>query len=129
MFNKTKLIKLMEENGLSLADVAKLCGVPYSTLRDLYTGKNKNPLANTLKKIAKGLNIDSDYFVDDDMDDLRSETLNDLEKTNTTIDKLIETGLIKDDNIDDNISQFLLSTLKDEIKQKLKRKEQKQKWK
>ena len=71
MFNKEKLIKLMEEKNLKLIDVSKLCGIAYSTLRDLYTGKNKNPLANTLKKMAEGLGVDSDYFID--LDSIKTE--------------------------------------------------------
>lgn len=66
MFVREKLIELMNERNLNLSQVSKMCGIAYSTLRDLYTGKNKNPLANTLKKLSQGLNIDSDYFIGED---------------------------------------------------------------
>lgn len=67
MFIKEKLIRLMEERNLNLAQVSKMCNIAYSTLRDLYTGKNKNPLANTLKKLSDGLNVDADYFIEEEI--------------------------------------------------------------
>lgn len=58
-----------------------MCDIAYSTLRDLYTGKNKNPLANTLKKMAKGLGMEADYFID-------LEPIND--EMDATMNKIIE---------------------------------------
>lgn len=121
MFNKNKLISLMNEKGLTLSDVSKICGIAYSTLRDLYTGKNKNPLANTLSKMARGLNINADYFVDDEIEIELPKSSN-LETTNMIIEQLIQNGLIKDDNIDENTAQLLLGALKAEINIKLNKK-------
>jgi len=69
----------MDERRLNLTDVSKLCGIAYSTLRDLYTGKNKNPLANTLKKMAKGFEVEADYFIDlESIDDNIEENMEEI---------------------------------------------------
>lgn len=119
MFNKEKLVKLIEEKGLNLREVSIKCGIAYSTLRDLYTGKNKNPLAHTLKKLSDGLDVPADFFIDDD-----SET--GIEKPIDKINKLIENNKIQtiaahfegedftDEDVEDieNFIKFVLSKKK-----------------
>lgn len=88
MFNKEKLVSLIDQRGLNLREVSIKCGIAYSTLRDLVTGKNKNPLANTLKKLSDGLEVQADYFIEDSAEISTEKSLD-------KIHKLAETNKIK----------------------------------
>lgn len=48
---------LMEKRNLKVADVAKLCGLPDSTVRSIFLRKQKSIALEIAFKISKGLNV------------------------------------------------------------------------
>jgi len=58
-----KLRKLREARGLSQEKLARLADVALNTIVKIETGKNQNPTLDTLKKIAKALNVKVDDFI------------------------------------------------------------------
>ena len=54
------LRKLRESKGLSQEKLARLSDVANNTIVKIEAGKNKNPTLDTLKKIAKALDIGID---------------------------------------------------------------------
>lgn len=48
-------INLLVKNGYNLKDIAKECGIPYTSFYTVYIGKTKKPRQSTLDLIAKGL--------------------------------------------------------------------------
>jgi len=61
MSNITKTLrKLREAKGLSQEKLARLADVANNTIIKIESGKNQNPTLDTLKKIAKALNIGLD---------------------------------------------------------------------
>jgi len=57
------LKKLREKNGLSQDRLAKLADVANNTIIKIEQGENKNPTLDTLKKIAKALEISIDELI------------------------------------------------------------------
>jgi transcriptional regulator with XRE-family HTH domain len=49
--------KMREKQGLSQEKLARLADVSNNTIVNIETGKQKNPTIDTLRKIAKALNI------------------------------------------------------------------------
>jgi|GEM_PF-1894854 len=60
-----KLNLLMEEKGISRAELAKGSGVPYTTIVSFYDKGYDNAKLSTLKKLAAYLDCSLDYLVDD----------------------------------------------------------------
>ena len=61
MSNITKTLrKLREAKGLSQEKLARLADVANNTIIKIEAGKNQNPTLDTLKKIAKALDIGLD---------------------------------------------------------------------
>jgi transcriptional regulator with XRE-family HTH domain len=64
MSNISKNIKrLREAKGLSQEKLARLADVANNTIIKIEAGKNKNPTLDTLKKIAKALEISVDDLI------------------------------------------------------------------
>jgi transcriptional regulator with XRE-family HTH domain len=59
-----RLKSICEERHLSINKLATLSGITQSTVRDLATGKAKNPKLKTLHKIATGLNMTLSELLD-----------------------------------------------------------------
>ena len=55
---KNKIRERRYELGMTLAQVAKICGVPISTLSDIERGTE--PLVTTAQRIAKALGVSVD---------------------------------------------------------------------
>ena len=55
--------KLREAKGLSLEKLARLADVANNTLIKMETGENKNPTLETLKKVAKALEVSVDDLI------------------------------------------------------------------
>lgn len=53
----TTIKKLREKNGFSQEKLARLADISNNTVIKIEAGKNQNPTLNTLKKIAKALEI------------------------------------------------------------------------
>lgn len=62
MFNKNRIIDLINEKGWTAYRLCKEAGMAQSTLSDILNGKKKNPSANTLNKIATALGVAVDEF-------------------------------------------------------------------
>jgi transcriptional regulator with XRE-family HTH domain len=57
--------KLRAQKGYSLERVARLAELSLNTVVRLESGVNKNPTLDTLKKIAKALDVSIDDIIDD----------------------------------------------------------------
>ena len=55
--------KLREAKGLSQEKLARLADVANNTLIKMESGENKNPTLDTLKKVAKALNVSVDELI------------------------------------------------------------------
>lgn len=61
-FLKEKLIQIREDKNLSQSSLGKLCGVSQVAISQLESGETKNPSAETIEKLSKGLGITDKYF-------------------------------------------------------------------
>ena len=62
--NLAKNVKrLREAKGLSQEKLARLADVANNTLIKMETGENKNPTLETLKKVAKALEVNVDELI------------------------------------------------------------------
>jgi transcriptional regulator with XRE-family HTH domain len=59
------LRKLREEKGLSQEKLARLADVANNTIIKIEVGKNQNPTLDTLKKVAKALDVSVDDLIKD----------------------------------------------------------------
>lgn len=57
------LKKLREDKGLSQEKLARLSDVANNTIVKIEAGKNQNPTLDTLKKIAKALDVSVDDLI------------------------------------------------------------------
>ncbi|MDO8569775.1 MAG: helix-turn-helix transcriptional regulator [bacterium] len=55
--------KLRETKGLSQEKLARLADVANNTLIKMESGENKNPTLDTLKKVAKALDVSVDEII------------------------------------------------------------------
>ena len=55
--------KLRETKGLSQEKLARLADVANNTLIKMESGENKNPTLDTLKKVAKALDVSVDELI------------------------------------------------------------------
>lgn len=55
--------KLREAKGLSQEKLARLADVANNTLIKMESGENQNPTLDTLKKVAKALNVSVDDLI------------------------------------------------------------------
>ena len=55
--------KLREDKGLSQEKLARLADVANNTLIKMETGENKNPTLETLKRVAKALEVSVDDLI------------------------------------------------------------------
>lgn len=51
------LQEIMDERGLNIAEVSRLCGLPDSTVRGIITRKQKSTALEVAFKLSKGLNV------------------------------------------------------------------------
>ena len=68
--NKDKLNLYKEKKGLSNKKMSDATGLPISSVDKIFSGSNKNPTLDTLKKIADILNCAIDDFIDYDNEPL-----------------------------------------------------------
>ena len=59
-----RLTEICRERKITINKLATLSGITRSTMRDLMTGKTKNPKLKTLHKIAIGLNMTVSELLD-----------------------------------------------------------------
>lgn len=58
-----KIQEYRKEKGITQETLAKLAGIPYTTLAKIESGQVKNPTINTLIKIAAALEITLDELI------------------------------------------------------------------
>ncbi|AWZ48425.1 XRE family transcriptional regulator [Clostridiaceae bacterium 14S0207] len=66
MFNKNKLISILENKRWSAYKLWKSSGVSQSVISDIINGKVKNPTVKTLSKLAQALDVSVNDFFDSD---------------------------------------------------------------
>ncbi len=76
MFNKEKIIELLEEKGWSSYRLCKEAGMAQSTLSDILRGKNASPKTDTLQRIADALEVPISIFFDDGKEALSENITN-----------------------------------------------------
>lgn len=65
MFNRHKLIEIMNEKNITMYKLWKLSGVAQSTISNIINNDGVSPKSDTLTKFAKVLNCSIDEFFDD----------------------------------------------------------------
>lgn len=86
MFNKDRIIELIEEKGWTPYRLCKKAKMTQSTLSDILTGKRLNPTAATLQKIATALGVTVDEFFKSES--ISNEQIEEFDKTIDT-EKLV----------------------------------------
>lgn len=66
-----KIKELRLANELTIKDLSKKTGIGQSTISELETGKAKKPRFDTLVKIANVLEVDVNYLLGNDKDDMQ----------------------------------------------------------
>lgn len=61
--NIERLLKLLEERNITRYRLSKLTGINESTITRLINEKNKDPKLNTVKAIAKVLDVDINEII------------------------------------------------------------------
>lgn len=64
---KERIEVLCNEKGINFCQLARISGVPYTTLKSIIYGGSKNPTISTIKKICDGLDITIIDFFDTDI--------------------------------------------------------------
>lgn len=87
MFNRRKLIEIMDKKNFSAYKLWKKSGVAQSTISNILNNDNINPTTNTLSKLADALGVSVNDFFDNENE----------EKTNIMddINKIVEKNKIK----------------------------------
>jgi len=107
IFNE--FVKIAEDNGivsddknprydsLSISDIEKLTGLNKNTINSILTGASKNPTANTLRAIAKALDVSLEFILSDNEINIDALDKNQMkifsEVTSKTIDIIINKNL------------------------------------
>ena len=69
-----RLRELCNERGLSMNGLANLCGMPPTTIKNIFSGESQNPGIVTLKMICDGLGISiTDFFDTEEFRNLEQE--------------------------------------------------------
>lgn len=63
-----RLAHIIELRGLNQSSAARQCGIAQALMSGLINEKRKSPAADTIKKLAIGLKVSSDYLLGIDID-------------------------------------------------------------
>ena len=92
-----KLSEMMSQKKLTLSDIEKTTGLNKNTINSILTGASKNPSANTLRSIARALDVSLESILSDNevnIDALNKEQMKIFsEVTDATINVIIEKDL------------------------------------
>lgn len=92
-----KISELMSRKNVSVTDIEKTTGLNKNTINSILTGTSKNPSANTLRTIAKALDVSLESILSDDemnIDSLTEDQMRLFNKvTDSTINIIIEKNL------------------------------------
>lgn len=99
-----KIKELRIANELTIKDLSKKTGIGQSTISELETGKAKKPRFDTLVKIANVLEVDVNYLLGNDKDDMQ---INDPE-----LKEFVDLYLQTDDETRELIKKLMLKIIK-----------------
>jgi putative transcriptional regulator len=92
-----KLSELMTQKNITISDIEKLTGLNKNTINSILTGASKNPTANTLRAIAKALDVSLEFILSDNEINIDALDKNQMkifsEVTSKTIDIIINKNL------------------------------------
>ena len=92
-----KLSELMTQKNITISDIEKLTGLNKNTINSILTGASKNPTANTLRAIAKALDVSLEFILSDEemnIDGLNKDQMKIFsEVTSATINIIIDKDL------------------------------------
>ena len=92
-----KLSELMTQKNVSISDIEKTTGLNKNTINSILTGASKNPSANTLRSIAKALDVSLESILSDDEIDIEALNKDQMkifsEVTSATINIIIDKDL------------------------------------
>ena len=92
-----KLSELMTQKNVTISDIEKTTGLNKNTINSILTGASKNPTANTLRAIAKALDVSLEFILSDDemnIDGLNKDQMKIFsEVTSATINIIIDKEL------------------------------------
>ena len=92
-----KLSELMTQKNVTVLDIEKTTGLNKSTINSILTGASKNPTANTLRTIAKALDVSLEFILSDEemnIDGLNKDQMKIFsEVTSATINIIIDKEL------------------------------------
>jgi transcriptional regulator with XRE-family HTH domain len=92
-----KLNELMTQKNVTISDIEKASGINKNTINSILTGASKNPSANTLRSIAKALDVSLESILSDDEMNIEGLTKDQMkvfsEVTNATINIIIDKDL------------------------------------
>ncbi|MEG0297122.1 MAG: helix-turn-helix transcriptional regulator [Clostridium sp.] len=83
MFNRDKLVELLNSKGWSRYKLSQISGVAQTTLRDIFGAKQVTPSTKTLEKLASALNVSISVFFDEENEKTKAETP--IEKINALV--------------------------------------------
>ena len=63
---RNRILELCGERNISINKLAKICGLPPSSVKNILYGKSQNPKILTVKMICDGLGITLAQFFDTD---------------------------------------------------------------
>lgn len=78
MFDRNRIIKLMDNRGWTKYRLAKESEVSQSTIHDIVSGKKTSPNINTISKIAKALDVSIDAFSDESIEEAEEDYIDKL---------------------------------------------------
>ncbi|MDP5021292.1 MAG: helix-turn-helix transcriptional regulator [Rickettsiaceae bacterium] len=92
-----KLSELMTQQNVTTSDIEKTTGLNKNTINSILTGASKNPSANTLRSIAKALDVSLEFILSGEEMDIDALNKDQMEifsdVTNATINIIINKDL------------------------------------
>ena len=92
-----KISELMTQKNVTVTDIEKKSGLNKNTINSILTGASKNPTANTLRAIAKTLDVSLEFILSDEEMDIAGLNKDQMklfsEVTSATIDMIIDKDL------------------------------------
>lgn len=71
---RLRILKLCDENGITVNKLSTISGITQSTLNNIISGRNNSTTISTVKKICDGLDISLiDFFSDELFENLEQE--------------------------------------------------------
>jgi transcriptional regulator with XRE-family HTH domain len=92
-----KISELMTQKNVTISDIERTTGLNKNTINSILTGASKNPTANTLRAIAKALDVSLEFILSEEemnIDGLNKDQMKIFaEVTSATINVIIDKEL------------------------------------